>query len=1120
MCLNRLKNCLLTIFFVCLLSFSYAQSALKTGEWIQVSVTESGIYKISYEDLQSWGFSNIQYVSIYGNGAGEISTMNGNSTPDTLHEIAIDAHFGSDNIFNSGDFILFYAQGPDTWSFDSKNKQFSHSKHTYSNKNYYYVTTNKKHTQNITTIATPTETATQNITSYDNLQFYEKDENRPLATGRNAFESISNSKSVTFSIPNIVTTEVAKVTISAAARHSSNSTISVSANNDVIGSLSYSSATTNKPFAIISTKTFSFSPTSTSITITAKPNFSGASSRAYLDYIELHSRCSLKMTNNEQLQFRDCNSIKENTIGKFIISSNSETSIWNITNPDNPQIVASDFQNNTTSFVANTNNLQEYIAFSSSFKSVTFEEKIKNQDILSDKNVDMIIVANDIFTDYANQIAQLHEQIDGFTVKVVSQQEICTEFSAGRKDIGALRNYFRYIYKTSHQKLKYVLLFGDAIYTNDIDLNGAKLFTFETKESLNEDLSLCTDDFFALLDDNSGVKGNDTFVGNMSISIGRFPVNTKKEAQIVVDKTINYTTNRDYHGDWQNYLCFLADDANENQTMHMEDADLLCEMIEKDHPQFNFDKIYADAYTQIRSSAGERYPDVVTAIFERMQKGCLIFNYSGHGNETRMMAEYAIDATSITTWKNKNKLPLFVAAACNTAHFDFDGVSLGEKILLQKDGGGIAMISATRYSYSSSNYELCNQFYSVIFEKDSLNNNRTIGEALKIAKEQTKSDLYQNKRIYTLLGDPALRLNIPTYSVVVDSINGKKASDFSDLIKAYSIISIKGHIADKNGTLDENYSGTLSIKLFDKKQSISTLGNDGNDIYTFNSYTNILFQGLASIEDGYYEFSAIVPEDIYYYNGKGKLSLFAYNDSIQAFGYYNNLTINGSELVTDDDFEGPEIQIYLNDTNFVAGNITNENPMLVLDVFDNSGINISNASIGHDILLILDDDDSNPIVLNDFYYSKINSYQSGSLQYQFNNLSEGEHNLKILVWDTKNNVSEAELSFVVTNSQTIKLKDLHNFPNPMTNYTTFHFNHNQTGLETKVIIRIYDIKGNLVHKIEQDYSPSGYINKSLSWDGKSANNSPMQNGIYPYSIEIQTDNGEKIYGEQKILLER
>lgn len=1120
MYLNSLKNCLLTTFFFCLCVFSYAQSILRTGEWIQVSVTESGVYKISYEDLNSWGFSDIQSVSIYGNGAREISLINGTSLPDTLHEIAIDPHFGTDNTFNSGDYILFYAQSPDSWSFDEKKQKFVHSKHTYADKNFYYITTNKKISQIIKKINEPSSSPTQTVTSYDNLQFYEKNESRPLATGRNAFESISNSKSISFNIPNIITTENVNATISVAARHSSNTTISIFGNNESIGTLSYSAATDNKPFAILNTKTFSFLPSSSSISITTKTNFSGASSRAYLDYVELHSRCSLKITNNEQLEFRDIQSIANNTTSKFVISSKSNISIWNITNPDVPQIIPTEFSNNTTSFFANTDKLQEYIAFSTELKSVTLEGKINNQDILSDKNIDMIIVANDIFVDYANQIAQLHEQLDGFKVKVVSQSEICTEFSAGRKDISAIRNYFRYIYKTGNQQLKYVLLFGDAIYTNDIELNGPLIFTYETKESLNTDLSLCTDDFFALLDDNSGVNTNDSFVGNMSISIGRFPVNTKKEAQIVVDKIINYTTNSTYRGDWQNYLCFLADDANENQTMHMSDADLLCEMIEKNHPQFNFEKIYADAYTQTRSSAGERYPDVVTAIFERMQKGCLIFNYSGHGNETRMMAEYAIDAASITTWKNKNKLPLFVAAACNTAHFDFDGVSLGEKILLQKDGGGIAMISATRYSYSSSNYDLSDKFYSIIFEKDSLNNNRTIGEALKIAKEKTTNDIYQNKRIYTLLGDPALRLNIPTYSVIVDSINNQKSDEFTDQIKANSTISIKGHIVNENGEIDENYSGTLTIKLFDKKQSISTLGNDGNDIYTFNSYTNILFQGLASIENGFYEFSAIIPEDIYYYDGKGKLSFYAFNDSLQGSGNFNNLTINGSELTSDDDNDGPEIFMYLNDTSFTSGKITHENPMLVLNLFDNSGINISNASIGHDILLIIDDDESNQIILNDFYYSNLNSYQSGCLQYQLNNISEGQHTLKILVWDTKNNISEAELSFVVCNSESIKLKELHNFPNPMTDYTTFHFNHNQSGLETTIIIRIYDIKGNLVRYIEQENTPAGFIDESLSWDGKSSDGSPMQNGIYPYSVEIQTTNGKKIYGEQKILLVR
>ncbi|MBQ4215177.1 MAG: type IX secretion system sortase PorU, partial [Bacteroidales bacterium] len=610
-----------------------------------------------------------------------------------------------------------------------------------------------------------------------------------------------------------------------------------------------------------------------------------------------------------------------------------------------PIALKSSFTNGNTQFSADCSTLHEFIAFSKDFKSVNFEKIIDNQDILKNSNIDMLIIANPMFNEQANRLAQLHTTFDKFTCAVVSQEEICTEFAAGRKDVAALRDYIRYIYIRGGKKLKYVLLFGDGTFANKtIDFNGPYIFTFQTKETLNEDYSLCSDDFFGLLDKNSGVKSNDTFVGELKVAIGRLPVTTKSEAEHITDKIIQYSTNPLYRGDWQNYLCFLADDANENQTTHMNDADLLCTSITKSYPQFNFDKIYADAYKQVRSSAGERYPDVVKAINDRIQKGCLIFNYSGHGNETRMMAEYAVEATSVESWKNTTKLPFFIAAACNIAHFDYNGTSLGEKLLTQKNGGGIGIISATRYSYASANYTLCDNIYKYIFDLDTLQQPRTIGEAFLLAKANTANDMYQNKRVYILLGDPALRLAVPKYSIAIDSINNIPFAEFNDTIKALSTLQISGHIETPDAQIDDKYDGILSIKLFDKSQSITTLGNDKNDVITFDSYTNTLFQGMASVQNGRFSFSAILPQDIYYYNGKGKLSLYATNDSIQAAGAFYDLLINESLTSEDDDFSGPTISMYLNEKNFTNGSMTNQNPTLRIFVTDSSGINISNAS--------------------------------------------------------------------------------------------------------------------------------------------------------------------------------
>ena len=331
---------------------------------------------------------------------------------------------------------------------------------------------------------------------------------------------------------------------------------------------------------------------------------------------------------------------------------------------------------------------------------------------------------------------------------------------------------------------------------------------------------------------------------------------------------------------------------------------------------------------------------------------------------------------------------------------------------------------------------------------------------------------------------------------------------------------ISGHIADATNKILNQYNGTLSVKLFDKLQTITTLGNDNNDTYTFNSYTNILFQGLASIENGTFSFETIIPQDIYYYNGKGKLSLYATNDTTQAAGAFYDLIINGSNTSENDDFQGPKVSIFLNDSLSKTGMMTNQNPTIYVYAVDSSGINISNASIGHNIVLTIDGDDTNPIVLNDFFYSDLNTYYSGSITYKLKDIEEGAHTLTLTIWDAYNNVTETTMDFYVVNSKNIKLVNLYNYPNPMKTSTSFHYEHNQADNEIKVTINIYDVSGNLVKSIQREKTPNGFIDNSITWDGKSSGGTPMQAGIYPYTIEIQTNTGNKLYGEQKILLVR
>ena len=1106
-----LKKHFLFCFFIFISQIVFSQSVLKNGTWARVSISESGVYKISYDDLISMGFSNPISVQIFGNGAGELSLINTVDLPSVLHEISISVEKGSDGIFNSGDYVLFYGQSPHSWDYDTVSKKYSHKNHQYSQLNYYYITTNRNLPQLIQNKVSPTLIPTSTINSFDYLLVNEVNTTNILKSGRMWFESTS-SKTIDFSVPQLIHDDSVYINIKVVGKHPTDANFNVTFNGVESDDLTFKSSNGY----VLKNKVYAIKSLLDNVQVSIDANFSGIDSRSYIDYCELHARCSLQMQNN-QLLFQDSKSLMQNSVGTFQITSNSNAQVWDITNPENPQKITTSYSGNLLKFNADISSLSQYVAFNG-YKSVTFDKMIDNQDLLSNTNVDMIIVCGDEFYEYAKQLADVHKSLDGIETAIVNQRDIFTEFSAGRPDISAIRNYFRYVYMKSGT-LQYVLLFGDGSYNNtDFENQDITIMTFQSNESLNHYSSFVSDDFFGFMGSSEGVTEQDKFIGEIDIAIGRFPVNTLKQAEDVTNKTIFYMTQPKYRGEWQNFITFLADDADDNQTFHMSQADDLSKNIEINYPYFNYDKIYLDAYTQQVKGSGEKYPDANIAINERMKKGCLVFNYTGHGSEVQMTAENVLNSASIESWKNKDKLPLFITASCEIAKFDDPTItSLGEKFLLQKDGGAIALYSTTRVVFASSNYTLNNNIYKTLFSKDSEGLPITIGNAFLEAKKLIPNDFNQNKRNFTLLGDPALRLAVPEYSIIIDSINNQKADLFLDTIKANSVLSIIGHIENGLNVKDDSYNGVLYMKLFDKNQMIETLGNDDNDMYTFYSYKNNLFQGKASIVDGNYTAQIIVPHDIYYYNGKGKLSLFCTNNLIEGKGSAF-LQINGSNETIEPDFVGPQISMYMGDTTFVSGKITNETPTLIVKIFDESGVNISDAAIGHTISIVIDGDEVNSYVLNEFYSADVNTYKNGTIEYPISELAEGPHSITIKVWDTQNNMSEKTIEFTVVKLSNIQISELYNFPNPFSNSTTFHFAHNQENEDLKITLRIFDISGICVKTIENTIYSDGYSSSEIQWDGTLDTGKKVSSGIYTYTVEIENSLGKTVRTQQKMIV--
>jgi hypothetical protein len=696
--------------------------------------------------------------------------------------------------------------------------------------------------------------------------------------------------------------------------------------------------------------------------------------------------------------------------------------------------LTTDFSNNTLVFDDLTGQLNQYIAFApGNFLKPEVIGEVPNQNLNGIYGVDMIIISHPLFMNQANQLANHRRNVDGLKVVIVNPEQIYNEFSSGKPDVSAIRNFVKMVYEKAEggsDMLRYLLLFGKGSYDNRPgDPSGINFIpTYQSANSLRPTQSFVSDDFFGLLDDNEG-----EYSGLVDIGIGRLPVATPEQAQTLVNKIINYNT-PGKKGDWQNILCFIADDGDNN--IHMRDADILAEGIKEVYPSFNTEKIYLDAWPKIGTSLGQRYPEVNLAISERIRKGALIMNYTGHGNELKLADENILDINDALSWKNSDRLPVFMTATCEFSRFDNpERVSAGEMLLLNPGGGSIAMFSTTRLVYATPNFFLNQNFYRFILEKAINDREMRLGDVMRLTKINSGSGI--NKRNFTLLGDPSMKLAIPSHRVIITSVNQTPVNEIPDTLRALSKVDISGIVEDYQGNIMSDFSGIVYQTVYDKENIITTLGNDGAAPFNFTSRSNILYKGKASVTGGKFSFSFIVPKDIGYHYGNGKISSFAENGQTDAAGYLGNIIIGGSDPDAASDTRGPEIELFMNDLNFVSGGITNQNPRLLARLTDSSGINTLGSGIGHDITLVMNRDPSNMLVLNEYYVADTDSYQSGSIEYPFSDLKEGNHNLKLKAWDVHNNSSEAFLEFTVSQSATLALKHVFNYPNPFTTILNF-----------------------------------------------------------------------------------
>jgi len=534
----------------------------------------------------------------------------------------------------------------------------------------------------------------------------------------------------------------------------------------------------------------------------------------------------------------------------------------------------------------------------------------------------------------------------------------------------------------------------------------------------------------------------------------------------------------------------------------------------------NIDKIYLDAYAQGSTSGGQRAPLVNEAINRRIEKGTLIMNYTGHGGEAGWAHERILEISDINNWSNYDKLPIFITATCEFSRYDDPTrVSAGELVLLNPNGGAVSLFTTARATYGSPNFDLNNAMYDFMFEKIDGEYPR-FGDIIRLAKNKL-GGVSGNDRKFILLGDPALRLAYPEHDVNTLKINNIVVSNLSDTIKALQKVTVTGSVVDEGGSVITSFNGIIRPTVFDKPTKVKTLVTDPDSKpFTFELLLAILYKGKAKVTDGEFSFTFIVPKDISYNYGYGKISYYADNTLTDASGYYEKILIGGFDSNIPPDVHGPEIQIYMNDENFAFGGITDENPILLAFVSDSSGVNTVGTGIGHDIVTTLDSDNDKSVIINDYYESDIDSYTTGVIRYPFSSIPNGSHSLKLKVWDVHNNSSESYTEFVVAESAELAIDHVLNYPNPFTTSTAFYFDHNQPNTMLEVLVQIYTVSGRLIKTIDEFVITDGYRSEPIYWDGLDDFGDRIGRGVYIYKIRVRSYDGSYAEKLEKLVILR
>lgn len=1085
-------------------SDTYAESSvLSRGRWVKLSVEQTGMHMISLADLRAWGFDDPSKVRVYGYGGKRI--------PDQLSLANYNDDLPMVQSETTSRGLVFYAEGPLTRN-ELSGGDYYYTSNPYSSYGYYFISDRDADAR-----AVPTEGSAPSgepaATFVENVR-HEDDAVSPTQTGHLLVGEdlrFTPTRNFTFNLPGRVADTDVRIRCQVFAKSSGGLQLTFAVNGETVTPSTSDRVAGTEDLGATATMQHSvdMSGESLRLTITASPI--GTLSLAYLDYISVCYDRELAMPSARRIEFAS-------TSSTLSLSGGSEsTRVWDVTDPLNIMSMNHSVSDGGIAWTNGYYGRRTYAAWdeNATFLTPRVVEVVSNQDLHAEPVPDMVIIAHSSLLEQAERVAKLHsEEADSLRVLVVESEKAYNEFGSGCADVNALRRMLKMYYDrgtdASGHHLQYALLMGSVNYDHrkltDVWRNStqATLPIWQTDNSTNEDYSYSTDDAYGVIGDNAGLNFAS---GTMEIAVGRIPAHTADEAKVFVDRLTDYCTSPQ-NGQWRNRIMLVADDGDDN--IHMKDT----ETMEQNLRSFakgcdmTYHKVYVDAYDLVGGVvqvAREKF-------YNLLNDGVVWWNYVGHSSMTSMGGEGLLGLSDINDMYLR-RAPFYYGATCSFVHWDGDEYSGLELLTLFESGGLIGGISATRSVYISLNGVLTKALGLELFDTDSQGLMRPIGEVLRRSKNRIGSD--SNKLRYVLLGDPAMQLAIPRCLARLDSINGREVipdDGVSDpvVVTALGNTKLKGSVLSPSGVLLDTFNGYIDITLYDAEHSVTTQGRDSDSEYIYDEQGDQLYTGRATVVNGKWECSMILPPEIADNFRNATLSMYAQSDdgSLSAGGANRDFYVYGydEDAIVDD--VAPVIEsMYLNHESFSNGDVVNATPMLLARVSDDIGLNMSLAGIGHQMSLRIDDT-LNFNDLSSSFTPDSDGTPAGDIAYQLPELASGNHTATLKVWDIGGNSATASIDFYVDPTQSPKIFDVYTDANPASIEANFYISHNRPDAMLSVKIEIYDMSGRLIWSDSTRGRADMYLTTPVTWDLTNQSGSKVARGIYVYRATVTSDGGD------------